>query len=235
MPTPPVSSAIIRARQSRGIRERWHAESRAAIAAMTRKLEQHTAAVETMRPAQVAHAGFDRANDPADLIQFSRHAHTLLVWKHFLTQARPNRRSDRRRRSPWSRYKILLFRSCSQRGFLIGRTKQRRLSLQNDRQARSPSATALGSKKVCGERRAQFCKARMHAMKCRMKASLSNRRAPREPPTMRKLPEFPALKIFVEKRRKSSRQRRGAGALALILRVTGARPRDRAPDSRGIY
>lgn len=43
-----------RADEDRNIRERWHAESRAAIAAMTRKLDQHAAAVETMRPAIAA-------------------------------------------------------------------------------------------------------------------------------------------------------------------------------------
>jgi hypothetical protein len=40
--------------EDRDIRDRWHAESRAAIAALTQKLDQHAAAVETMRPAVAA-------------------------------------------------------------------------------------------------------------------------------------------------------------------------------------
>ena len=43
-----------RADEDRDIRDRWHAESRAAIAALTRKLDQHTAAMEVMRPAIAA-------------------------------------------------------------------------------------------------------------------------------------------------------------------------------------
>jgi len=40
-----------RADEDRETRDRWHAESRAAIAALTRKLDQHAAAVDAMRPA----------------------------------------------------------------------------------------------------------------------------------------------------------------------------------------
>lgn len=43
-----------RADEDREIRDRWHAESRAAIAALTRKLDQHAGAVEMMRPAVAA-------------------------------------------------------------------------------------------------------------------------------------------------------------------------------------
>jgi hypothetical protein len=43
-----------RADEDRETCDRWHAESRAAIAALTRKLDQHAAAVEMMRPAVAA-------------------------------------------------------------------------------------------------------------------------------------------------------------------------------------
>jgi hypothetical protein len=43
-----------RADEDRDIRDCWHAESRAAIAALTRKLDQHATAVATMRPAVAA-------------------------------------------------------------------------------------------------------------------------------------------------------------------------------------
>ena len=43
-----------RADEDREIRDRWHAESRAAIAALTQKLDQHAAAVEMMRPTVAA-------------------------------------------------------------------------------------------------------------------------------------------------------------------------------------
>jgi hypothetical protein len=43
-----------RAEEDREIRDRWHAESRAAIAALTQKLDRHSAAVEAMRPAVAA-------------------------------------------------------------------------------------------------------------------------------------------------------------------------------------
>ena len=43
-----------RADEDREIRDRWHAENSAAIAALTRKLDQHAAAVEMMRPAVAA-------------------------------------------------------------------------------------------------------------------------------------------------------------------------------------
>lgn len=43
-----------RADEDRDIRDRWHAETRAAIAALTRKLDQHAAAVDAMRPAVAA-------------------------------------------------------------------------------------------------------------------------------------------------------------------------------------
>jgi hypothetical protein len=43
-----------RADEDREIRDRWHAESRAAIATLTRKFDQHAAAVETLRPAVAA-------------------------------------------------------------------------------------------------------------------------------------------------------------------------------------
>lgn len=39
-----------RADEDREIRDRWHAENSAAIAALTKKLDQHAAAVEMMRP-----------------------------------------------------------------------------------------------------------------------------------------------------------------------------------------
>ena len=39
-----------RAEEDRDIRERWFEENRAAIAALTRKLDQHAAAVAAMRP-----------------------------------------------------------------------------------------------------------------------------------------------------------------------------------------
>ena len=43
-----------RADEDRETRDRWHAESRAAIVALTEKLDQHAAAVEVMRPAVAA-------------------------------------------------------------------------------------------------------------------------------------------------------------------------------------
>lgn len=43
-----------RADEDRDIRDRWHAESRAAIAALTQKLDQHAATVEVLRPAVAA-------------------------------------------------------------------------------------------------------------------------------------------------------------------------------------
>lgn len=43
-----------RADEDRETRDRWHAESRAAIAALTQKLDAHAAAVEMMRPAVAA-------------------------------------------------------------------------------------------------------------------------------------------------------------------------------------
>lgn len=43
-----------RADEDREIRDHWHAESRAAVAALTQKLDQHAAAVASMRPAVAA-------------------------------------------------------------------------------------------------------------------------------------------------------------------------------------
>jgi len=43
-----------RADEDRKIRDRWFAENRAAIAALTEKLDQQAAAVESMRPAVAA-------------------------------------------------------------------------------------------------------------------------------------------------------------------------------------
>lgn len=43
-----------RAEEDRDIRDRWFAEHRAAIAEITQKLDQHAAAVESMRPAVAA-------------------------------------------------------------------------------------------------------------------------------------------------------------------------------------
>lgn len=43
-----------RADEDRETRDRWHAESRAAIAALAQKLDKHAAAVEMMRPAVAA-------------------------------------------------------------------------------------------------------------------------------------------------------------------------------------
>jgi hypothetical protein len=43
-----------RAEEDREIRDHWHAESREAIAALTRKLDRHAATVEMMRPAVAA-------------------------------------------------------------------------------------------------------------------------------------------------------------------------------------
>jgi hypothetical protein len=40
--------------EDRDIRDRWHTENRAAIAALTQKLDQHAAAVEMLRPAVAA-------------------------------------------------------------------------------------------------------------------------------------------------------------------------------------
>ncbi len=43
-----------RADEDRDIRDRWHAENRAAIAALAQKLDQHAAAVALLRPAVAA-------------------------------------------------------------------------------------------------------------------------------------------------------------------------------------
>jgi hypothetical protein len=43
-----------RADEDRETRNRWYAESRAAIAALTQKIDQHAAAVEVLRPAVAA-------------------------------------------------------------------------------------------------------------------------------------------------------------------------------------
>ena len=43
-----------RADEDRETRDRWHAESRAAIAAVTQKLDHHATAVDMMRPAVAA-------------------------------------------------------------------------------------------------------------------------------------------------------------------------------------
>jgi hypothetical protein len=43
-----------RADEDREIRDRWHTENRAAIAALTQKLDQHALAVEMLRPAVAA-------------------------------------------------------------------------------------------------------------------------------------------------------------------------------------
>ena len=43
-----------RAEEDRESHDRWHEESRAAIASLERKLDQHAAAVEIMRPAVAA-------------------------------------------------------------------------------------------------------------------------------------------------------------------------------------
>jgi hypothetical protein len=43
-----------RADEDRETRDRWYAESRAAIAALTQKIDQHAAAVEMLRPAVAA-------------------------------------------------------------------------------------------------------------------------------------------------------------------------------------
>lgn len=43
-----------RADEDRKTRDRWHAENSAAIAALTKKLDQHSAAVEMMQPAVAA-------------------------------------------------------------------------------------------------------------------------------------------------------------------------------------
>jgi len=43
-----------RAEEDRDTRDRWHAESRAAIAALTQKLDRHAAAVDLLRPAVAA-------------------------------------------------------------------------------------------------------------------------------------------------------------------------------------
>jgi hypothetical protein len=49
-----VAELQLRADEDREIRDRWHAENREAIAALTRKLDQHAAAVEMMRPSVAA-------------------------------------------------------------------------------------------------------------------------------------------------------------------------------------
>jgi hypothetical protein len=43
-----------RADEDREIRDRWHAENRAAIAALTKKLDRHATAVEVLSPAVAA-------------------------------------------------------------------------------------------------------------------------------------------------------------------------------------
>jgi hypothetical protein len=43
-----------RADEDRDIRDRWHAENRAAIATLTQKLDHHANAVEMLRPAVAA-------------------------------------------------------------------------------------------------------------------------------------------------------------------------------------
>lgn len=43
-----------RADEDREIHDRWHSENSAAIAALTKKLDQHAVAVEMMRPAVAA-------------------------------------------------------------------------------------------------------------------------------------------------------------------------------------
>ena len=43
-----------RADEDRETRDRWYGESRASIAALTQKLDQHAAAVEMLRPAVAA-------------------------------------------------------------------------------------------------------------------------------------------------------------------------------------
>lgn len=43
-----------RAEEDRELRDRWHTESRAAIAALAQKLDRHAEAVEMMRPAVAA-------------------------------------------------------------------------------------------------------------------------------------------------------------------------------------
>ena len=43
-----------RADEDREIRDRWHAENRAAIALLTQKLDRHAAAVEMLRPTVAA-------------------------------------------------------------------------------------------------------------------------------------------------------------------------------------
>src|ERR1700678_1453756 len=43
-----------RADEDRDIRDRWHAENRAAIATLTQKLDHHADAVEMLRPAVAA-------------------------------------------------------------------------------------------------------------------------------------------------------------------------------------
>jgi post-segregation antitoxin (ccd killing protein) len=49
-----VAELQLRADEDREIRDRWHAENREAIAALARKLDQHAAAVEMMRPSVAA-------------------------------------------------------------------------------------------------------------------------------------------------------------------------------------
>jgi hypothetical protein len=50
----PLLELRYRAEEDREIRDRWHAESRAAIAALTQKLDRHAAAVAMLRPAVAA-------------------------------------------------------------------------------------------------------------------------------------------------------------------------------------
>jgi hypothetical protein len=47
----PLLDLRYRAEEDQEIRDRWHAESRAAIAALTQKLDRHAAAVAMLRPA----------------------------------------------------------------------------------------------------------------------------------------------------------------------------------------
>ena len=50
----PVGELRRRADEDRDIRDRWHAENRAAIATLTQKLDHHADAVEMLRPAVAA-------------------------------------------------------------------------------------------------------------------------------------------------------------------------------------
>jgi hypothetical protein len=50
----PLRDLRLRADEDREIRDRWHTESRAAIASLTQKIDRHAVAVEVMRPAVAA-------------------------------------------------------------------------------------------------------------------------------------------------------------------------------------